>query len=125
MPAIGDVDVRGKRPSALKAELEARLKDYVNTPSVTVTVEEFQPINVSVLGEVSKQGTFAMDPRASVAQVLAAAGGLTDYASRDSIFVVRPGPHPLRVRFSFEDVSRGDPRSSSFPLEQGDLVVVE
>ncbi len=125
MPAIGDVDVRGKRPSALRAELEARLKDYVNSASVTVTVEEFQPINVSVLGEVQKQGTYAVDPRTTVAQVLAAAGGLTDYASRDGLFVVRKSPRPLRIRFTYNDVRRGDPRASSFTLQAGDLLVVE
>jgi polysaccharide export outer membrane protein len=125
LPALGDIDVRGKRPATLKAELEARLKDYVNAPSVTVTVEEFQPIVISVLGEVTKAGSFPLDPRATVAQVLANAGGLTDFASRDSIFVVRAGPPPMRVRFTYEDVSRGSPASVGFVLHDGDLVVVE
>jgi len=125
MPMLGDVEMRGKRPSALKAELEARLKDYVNGVNVTVSVEEFQPITVSVLGEVARQGMYPVDPRATVAQVLAAAGGLTDYAGKDKIFVVRSGAKPMRVRFSFEDGSRGEPRSASFALQQGDLVVVE
>jgi len=125
VPVLGDVDVRGRRPTALKGELEARLKDYVNAPSVTVSVEEFQPITVSVLGEVSKAGSFALDPRATVAQVLASAGGLTDFASKDRIFVMRAGPQPLRVRFTYEDISRGAPSSSGFALRDGDLVVVE
>jgi polysaccharide export outer membrane protein len=125
LPALGDVDVRGKRPSALKSELEARLKDYINAPSVTVSVDEFQPIEVSVLGEVSKSGTYPLDPRATVAQVLAAAGGLNEFASRDSIFVVRAGPPPVRVRFKYEDISRGAPASEGFVLQDGDLVVVE
>lgn len=125
MPAIGDIEVRGKRPSSLKGELEARLKDYVNTPSVTVTVEEFQPITVSVLGEVGHPGAFPLDPRASLAQVIAMAGGLTDYATRDRIFVVRNGAQPLRVRFSYEGVTRGEPRAAAFGLKNGDLVVVE
>jgi polysaccharide biosynthesis/export protein len=125
VPALGDIDVRGKRPGTLKAELEGRLKDYVNAPSVTVTVEEFQPIVVSVLGEVSKAGSYPLDPRASIAQVLATAGGLTDFASRDSIFVVRAGPPAMRVRFTYEDVSRGSPASVGFVLHDGDLVVVE
>jgi polysaccharide export outer membrane protein len=125
MPALGDIDVRGKHPAALKAELEARLKDYVNAPSVTVTVEEFQPITVSVLGEVAKAGSYPMDPRATIGQVLASAGGLTEFASRDSIFVVRAGPPAVRVRFTYEDVSRGAPTSVAFVLHDGDLVVVE
>jgi polysaccharide export outer membrane protein len=125
LPALGDIDVRGKRPSALKTELEARLKDYVNAPSVTVSVEEFQPIVVSILGEVSKSGSFPLDPRATVAQVLANAGGLTDYATRDRIFVVRAGPPPVRVRFTYEEIIRGAPQTQGFILQDGDLVVVE
>jgi polysaccharide export outer membrane protein len=125
LPALGDIDVRGKRPADLKTELEGRLKDYVNAPSVTVTVEEFQPIVVSVLGEVAKAGSYPLDPRATIAQVLANAGGLTDFASRDSIYVVRAGPPTIRVRFTYEDVSRGSPASVGFVLHDGDLVVVE
>ena len=125
LPALGDIDVRGKRPAVLKAELEARLKDYVNAPSVTVTVEEVTPIVVSVLGEVTKAGSYPLDPRATLAQVLASAGGITEFASRDSIYVVRAGPPAMRVRFTYEDVSRGAPASSGFILRDGDLVVVE
>jgi polysaccharide export outer membrane protein len=125
MPVLGDIEVRGRRPGAIKGELETRLKDYVNTPSVTVTVEEFQPIVVSVLGEVGHNGSFPLDPRASVAQALASAGGLTDYASRDRIYVVRNTPQPLRVRFTYDDVSRGTMPSAGFVLHDGDLVVVE
>jgi polysaccharide export outer membrane protein len=140
MPVLGDVECRGRRPSALKGELEARLKDYVNAPSVTVSVEEFQPITVSVLGEVTKAGSYPLDPRASVAQVLASAGGLTDFANKDRIFVVRvpratsggappkasaTAASPLRVRFTYEELSRGDAPSLGFVLQDGDLVVVE
>jgi polysaccharide export outer membrane protein len=125
LPVLGDVDVRGKRPSALKTELEARLKGYVNSPSVTVTVEEFQLISISVLGEVAHPGAFPLDPRATVAQVLAVAGGLTDYASRDRIFVVRTAPQPVRVRFTYEAIAQGSPASAGFVLQNGDLVVVD
>jgi polysaccharide biosynthesis/export protein len=125
IPVLGDVDVRGRKPGALKGELEARLKDYVNAPSVTVSVEEFQPVTVSVLGEVNKSGSFPVDPHATLAQVLASAGGLTDYATKDRIFVVRTVPRPLRVRFTYEDISRGTASSLGFVLQDGDLVVVE
>ncbi len=125
VPVIGDIDVRGKRPSSLKSEIEARLKDYVNAPSVTISVEEFQPITVSVLGEVACPGAYPLDPRATVATVLATAGGLTEYATRDRIFVVRTAPRAARVRFTYEAISRGDARSLAFSLHGGDVVVVE
>lgn len=125
VPLVGDVDVRGKRPSAIRAELEARLKDYVNTPSVTVNVPEMQPITIVVLGEVSRPGVFPVERHASVAQVLALAGGLTDYAGRDSIFVVRRSTPTERVRFTYDGLVRGESHAATFPLHDGDSIVAE
>ncbi len=133
VPALGDVEVRGKRPSAVKGELQARLKDYVSAPNVMVGVDEFQPITVSVLGEVVRPGAYPFEHNASIARVLATAGGLTEYASHDRIFVVRagaalkssPGPQSLRVRFNYEGVTHGEPHAASFGLRNGDVVVVE
>jgi polysaccharide biosynthesis/export protein len=125
MPFVGDVEVRGKKPAAIRAELEARLKDYINTPSVTVNVPEIQPITIVVLGEVGHPGVFPVAPHATVAQVLALAGGLTDFAGRDSIFVVRQNPQLERVRFTYEGLSRGEPHAAAFALRDGDLIVAE
>lgn len=125
MPVLGDIDVRDKRPSEVKAELERRLKDYVNSPSVTITIEESQPISVAVLGEVAHGGVFPVDRRATVGYVIAQAGGLNEFASRNGIFVVRKSPQPMRVRFTFDEVRRGEPHAAAFVLHEGDLVVVE
>jgi polysaccharide export outer membrane protein len=125
VPLVGDVEVRGKQPLAIRTELEGRLKDYVNAPAVTVNVPEMQPITIVVLGEVSHPGVFPVERHASVAQVLALAGGLTDYAGRDSIFVVRRGTPSERVRFTYDGLVRGEPHAAAFPLHDGDLIVAE
>jgi len=124
VPFLGDVEVRGKAPSAVSKSLEARFKAYMVSPVVTVTVEEMQPTSVSVLGEVSKPGIYTVDPSSGVLQALAAAGGLTEYAGRDSIYVVRRDP-PAHVRFTFSALNAGDSHASRFRLRTGDVVVVE
>jgi protein involved in polysaccharide export with SLBB domain len=78
-----------------------------------------------VLGEVAHPGTLPLDPRATLAEVLASSGGLTEYASRDGIFVVRAGPPAMRIRFTYQEVSRGTAASQGFVMKDGDLVVVE
>ena len=125
LPLLGDVDVRGKRPSSLRQELEARYKEFLVAPSVTVSVDEIAPVSVSVLGEVAHPGVVQMDSGCGVAQAIAGAGGLTDYASRDRIFVVRGGDKPERVRFTFDGLAGGDPAAVRFALKRGDVVVVE
>jgi polysaccharide export outer membrane protein len=125
LPLLGDVEVRGKRPSSLRQELEARFKEYIVAPSVTVSVEEVAPVSVSVLGEVAHPGVIQMDAGCGVAQAIAGAGGLTDYASRDRIFVVRNTESPMRVRFTFDGLAGADPAAVHFALKRGDVVVVE
>lgn len=124
VPFLGDVEARGQEPAALSKTLEGRLKAYVVSPVVTVTVDEMQPTSISVLGEVAHPGVYTMDASAGVLQALAAAGGLTEYAGRDSIFVVRRDP-PEHIRFTFGGLNTADSHAARFRLRTGDVVVVE
>jgi polysaccharide export outer membrane protein len=125
-PIIGEIEARGKRPGALRAELEARLKDFLVAPTVTVNVEEAQPVTVFLLGEVVRPGAYPVDPMTTtLAGAIALGCGLTEYASRDRIFIVRSSPKRQRIRFTWEAVSRGEGGAGAFPLHTGDLVVVE
>jgi polysaccharide export outer membrane protein len=126
LPFLGDTEVRGKRPSDVARELEVKLKEYIVSPRVTVNVDEFQPITVSVLGEVTHPGTYPVDAASpGVMQALAGAGGFTEYADHDKIFVVRRGPQPKRIRFTFDALEGNEPRAVTFALQSGDVVVVE
>lgn len=125
VPILGEIEARGKRPGALRSELEARLKDYIVQPSVLLNVDEPQPIIIVLMGEVAHPGAFPLDPTAGLAQALALGGGLTDFASRDSIFLVRQIPSPIRIRFTYAAVTRNIGRAAAFPLHPGDLIVAE
>jgi polysaccharide export outer membrane protein len=125
LPFLGDTEVRGKRPVDVAHELEVRLKEFIVSPKVTVNVDEFQPITVSVLGEVSHPGSYPLDPsNAGVMQALAGAGGLTEFADHDRIFVLRKTP-ARRIRFTFDALADNDPRAATFALQGGDVIVVE
>jgi polysaccharide export outer membrane protein len=125
LPFVNDVQAAGKTPLKLGAELEAGLKAMVLNPKVTVVVEESRPLSISVLGEVSKPGTQTYERDSGVAQALAAAGGLTNFAKRDRIFVVRSNPKPVRIHFTYEELTRKVGPASVFRLRPGDVVIVE
>jgi polysaccharide export outer membrane protein len=124
VPLAGDVEVAGKPPVTVAHELEARLKAFVVTPAVTVMVEEFSPPSVVVVGEVVHPGVYNLDTSASVLRALALAGGVSEYASRDNIYVLR-AVAPRRVRFTYRDLTENEPRATSYRLRAGDTVVVE
>jgi polysaccharide export outer membrane protein len=125
VPFLKDVEVAGKTPAALASELERMLKEYVVQPAVYVVVEESKPATVSVIGEVGRPGVYPLDAGAGMAQTLAAAGGLTAFAHKKRIYVLRPGPRPARIRFTYDGLVGGAGPASVFRLHAGDVVVVE
>jgi polysaccharide export outer membrane protein len=125
LPFLNDVTAAGHSPNSFAKELQVKLKEFIKVPVVTVSLEETRPITVSVLGEVARQGGYQVEPGTGVLQLLASAGGLTELAHKDRIFVLRHDPSPVRIRFSFEALSRLDDRASSFRVRSGDVVVVE
>jgi polysaccharide export outer membrane protein len=124
IPVVGEVVARGKRPAQLAVEIQERLKEIVKVPSVIVSFEAGTELKVSVVGEVRNSGVFQVEPGSNVLVALAAAGGLTDYADGDKVFVVRRSL-PQRIRFRFSDLRSADPKSIQFMLVAGDVVVVE
>ena len=124
-PLLHDVAVAGKTPGAVARDLEEALKPYVVAPRVTVVLDEPKPLSVSVLGQVGRPGTYVMDRGAGVAQSLAAAGGLSPFAHKDRIFVLRQaGQDQQRIRFRYESLMVPGP-AARFRIQVGDVVVVE
>lgn len=127
VPLVGEIEARGQSTAALVAVISTRLKPFIVAPSVTITVEEAQPPKISLVGEVAHPGVFPVTPGTGIVQALALAGGLTEYASHDGIFVLRPRATKgmLRIRIAYDDVTRGIGRGPAFQLQAGDTVVVE
>jgi polysaccharide export outer membrane protein len=127
VPLVGEIEARGQTAVALAAQIARRLKPFIVAPSVTITLEEAQPAKIALVGEVARPGVFPLLPGTGIIQALALAGGLTEFASHDGIFVLRPRPAKptLRIRIAYDDVTRGIGRGGLFLLQSGDTVVVE
>jgi polysaccharide export outer membrane protein len=128
LPLLNDVDAVGTTPTALARALEEKLRNMVSNPVVTVVVEEARPLKVAVLGEVKNPGMKDMEAGTGLLQALAVAGGFTDYAREDAVFVLRREPgvaQPVRIRFTYKALIRTEGKAASFRLRTGDVVVVE
>ena len=127
LPFLNDVTAAGFTPVVLGGQLQTRLKDFINNPVVTVSLEEVRQLSISVLGQVPHPGIYPLEVGAGVLQALAAAGGLTLFADRD-IFVMRMmpfGEKPLRIRFEYEKLVKAEGKAAGFLLRSGDTVIVE
>jgi polysaccharide export outer membrane protein len=125
LPLLNDVVAAGMTPVELANSLQGRLKDFVKSPLVTVSLEETRPLTVYVGGEVAKPGVYPLDIGGGVLQSIVNAGGLTQNASYDRIFVLRQGSPPVRIRFTYNALVHLIGRAAVFKLRPGDVVVVE
>lgn len=125
LPLVGSVTVAGQAPHAAAATIAQRLRGVVAAPVVTVSVVAKRAPAVSIVGEVRTPGVYDVAPVAGLMPALARAGGLSEFADEDSIYVVRTTPRPARIRFRFDDLVGGEPRSNAFRLSDGDVIVVE
>ena len=122
---LGDVPAAGMAPAALGRSVEDRLRGFIVTPQVTVSVEEAARLSVSVLGQVAQPGVHDLGTGAGVAEALAVAGGLRDFAHKDRIFLLRSGTSPARIRMTYAAVTAGLGRAGRLRLRTGDVLVVE
>jgi polysaccharide export outer membrane protein len=125
LPFLNDVTAAGYTPVALAQQLQTRLREFINAPVVTVSVEEGKSPPISVVGNVARPGQYSIETGAGVLHALAAAGGMTDFAHRDRIFVLRSHPEAVRIRFTYRGLVRGESRAGAFRLRGGDVLVVE
>lgn len=133
IPLVGEVQAAGLSPGILARNIESKLKDFIVAPSVIVEILEVQPISISILGEVNRPGRVELPRHATLLDALAAASNLSDFATHDRIFVLRKNPVAsksaedaiLRIRFSYEKLTRAVGTGPLFGLQSGDVVVVE
>lgn len=127
LPFLNDVTAAGYSPVVLSQQLQTRLKDYINNPVVTISLEEVRPVQVSVLGEVPRPGVYGLETGSGVLQALASAGGFTPFAYKE-VFVLRsdnPAEAPKRIRFDYDALTLATGKGPLFKLKAGDVVVVE
>jgi polysaccharide biosynthesis/export protein len=125
MPVAGRFQAAGKTVDALSAEISARLRGILESPRVTVVLALRKPPNVTVIGEVKTPGRYEIRYGDGVLETLARAGGLTDFASEDNIYLIRHERPVPRVRFRYDDLVVAEPASSRIKVGDGDIIVVE
>jgi len=127
-PLLGRIAVEGLTTSEIADRLEELLeKDYYVDVQLQVEIEEYHSQPVTVLGEVSRPGTFYLEGHTSLHTILAEAGGIK--TSAGAIIELRRlrGPdddsEPIVRVFQTQSVRSGE-KGRDVILQPGDVVSV-
>lgn len=113
-PFLGELKVLGITLGRLEELITAGLKpDYLVNPIVSVSVVEYRHFYIT--GEVEKPGGFPFQPGLTINKAISLAGGMTDRASENKMFVIRDNDStqtPQKVQLNT-------------PVMPGDIITIE
>jgi len=124
MVLVGDVPAAGLTPMQLGKNIEAKLKKYIQDPSVSVVVTAVNSQRIFVIGEVGKVGPLMLSPGMTPLQAISAAGGVTAFANSKHIYILRGGQgKQVKIPFNYKLALKGD-NKQLISLQPGDTIVV-
>jgi len=124
-PLLGNVMAADKTPSELEADITKGIAEYIPEAVVTVSVTQIKGLKVFVTGQVKKPGQFLIGRYVDVLQALTLAGGVTPFADKRNIRILRRSNDGEKVfLFDYNAVQKGNALEQNILLKPGDTVVV-
>jgi polysaccharide export outer membrane protein len=130
VPLIGDVKASGETPSSLTKAIELKLKDFLRLQAsnqVTVALKSWKSYTWRVAGEVQREGHYTSDRFVTIADALAMAGGVTRFAKRDQIVLLRTDPKTRKqkeIPFDYDTLASGKKPEMNIWILAGDAIYV-
>jgi polysaccharide biosynthesis/export protein len=133
-PLIGNVKADGLTARQISADIQKRLQEgFLQSPQVTVSVEDYRSRRVFVVGQVHQPGAYPLSGDMTLIEVLARAGSTTPDAAPEALIVhAKDGTGPKLPsqasnadvsRVNLNDLERGG-ETMNITLRDGDTVFV-
>ena len=125
LPLIREVPVAGLTTRELEELLKQKFAQYIRNADVTVVVKEIHSQKIYLVGAVKKEGPIPLQTPLTVLQAISEGGGLTDYAKRNKIYLLRQeSAKQVRIPFDYPAVIKGQRTEQNILMRPGDTIVV-
>ena len=122
---IGDLMVEGQTIAEIREAITSRMRRFIVSPTVTVTLQSSQSRRYYVFGQVRRPGAFPLIGRVTAAEALAGAGGETLFASRNASRLTRGGGEGSGVfGVRYDDIILRADNSTNYELLPDDVIYV-
>lgn len=121
LPLVGTVAAAGVSVEQLTDTLTRAYAVYLVDPKVALIVRQFRTIRVTAVGQVSRPGSYQLEPASHLLNLLSATGGVTEAAALTQAQLIRADEPPMTVdllRLLAGDVA------TNVALQAGDTLIV-
>jgi len=126
LPLLNEIEAGGLTPEQLRDKIsKAAMKYLEEAPTLAIVVKTINSRKVYVMGMVAKAGFYQLTGAMTVAQLLATAGGVQEFADSKNIRIVRnQGGKQVSFPFNLKDFVKGRNLAQNIELKPGDTIVV-
>ena len=126
LPLVNDIQAAGLTTEELRTALTTASAKYIEDPNVTIVVRQINSRRVFITGQINKPGPYNLSPGLTVMQLIAMAGGLTEFADSKNILIMRTeNGKPVALRFNYKEVMERKKLQQNIELKAGDTVAVK
>ncbi len=123
-PLLDDVQAAGRTTVDLKNEIQEKLSEFVEAPTVTITLVAAVSQRYYILGEVQEVGEYPLYKKLTIIQAFALAKGFTEWASKDEIILFRRGEIKEKIiKIDYDDIVEGK-LGQDILLQADDIIIV-
>jgi polysaccharide export outer membrane protein len=123
LPLVDDVQAAGLSPLQLKEVLVEKLKGFIASPTITVTVTEANSFKVYVSGEVKQPGVQRIRGDISLVRLIIMVGGFTEWADQKKILIItKEKGVEKRITANYKKIIEGE--EPDVLIKRGDTVIV-
>ncbi|MBI2512472.1 MAG: polysaccharide export protein [Opitutae bacterium] len=128
LPLIGLIDLSGKSVRQAEEMIRARYDaDFLKNPQITITVLEYTPRTVQVVGAINQPGAIAFTPeqQMTIMEAIAKAGGQSRVADIRRVNLTRLTAEGKTETYTInlDDIMKGR-STEKWPLLKGDVIFV-
>ena len=126
-PLVEDLQAAGKSTTVLARDIEKVLSEYVRSPVVTVSVQEFvgdAAQQIRVVGQAAQPRALLYRQGMTVLDVVIEVGGLSEFAAGNRAQIVRTvNGKQVKIRVKVNDILKGKIEENQ-PMRPGDVLVI-
>jgi polysaccharide export outer membrane protein len=86
---VNEVKAAGLTSAQLRNLLTRKYADYLETPTVSVTLVESRSKRIYLLGEVTRPGEYVLEKNVTIVQAISLAGGPSEWANTSDVRLIR------------------------------------
>ncbi len=128
MPVVGDLEVVGLTLVELRELLTEKISEYVWSPQISISIQQFGGRKFIILGEVGAPGVYRFQNDISLVEAIALAGGMKEYAKKGKIAIirgdVRKQPQVKIISANFQNILKQGMLTENLAILPNDILYV-